>query len=166
MIRLAAVLVLLLAALSLVTSATAYRVAQPTSGASVPVVSTSAGTLRVAAGTGSLYGWATDPGGQLLLDLRKGPDGSTNYGFDPGATYTLNRIVTITNASATTKSVTIAVSGNTLASASFSGYIGGVGTALTPPWSLPAGQFVEVNLALTAGAATGAGVLTFTVDGY
>jgi hypothetical protein len=164
--RVAAVLVILLAGLSLLVSTQAYQVARPVNPAQVPIVSTDQGALKVEAGPNNPFSMVTIAGGRLVLDMTKGPGNATNLGFAANSRYTLYRIIRITNTTGSAKNVSVTVSGGPPAALSnVSGYIGGSAFTSGPTLALPIGQFVDINLEWTATAAGTSSGMMLTVTG-
>ncbi|MDB4894060.1 MAG: hypothetical protein JWN15_322 [Firmicutes bacterium] len=161
--RLAAILVILLAGLSLLVSTEAYQVARPVNPAQVPIVSTEQGALKVEAGPNNPVGMVSTVGGRLVLNMQKGPAGN-NYGLDTNSTYKLNKIIRVTNMTGAQKIVSLTVTGNSVGAVTASGHVGG-GAQTNPNWTLPANQFVDVNLTWTTAATSGTTGMTVIVTG-
>lgn len=163
MLRVVAALVLLLGALSTLTSVSAFQAARPTNGMTVSVTAYDQAQISITPGSNSAsLGWVQGANtGAVTLELTRGAGGAPGYTFDTNATYTAYRILRITNHSNAPKTVTVNHgSGNVTV---ISGYVGSNGTPTTgTTYVLPAsGGYVELNLRIAAGVS--GGIFTYTV---
>jgi len=156
LLRLAAALVLLLAALSVMTTATAYKTARPTNGVSVKVSAYDAAQISVSRGSGGdRFEWLQGQGtGAIALDLTRANLGATGYRLDPNSTYTAYRVFRITNNTTALKNIQI--NHGSGAVTVVSGYIGANPTLLSQTnFDVPAGSYVELNLEVVTGSSGG-----------
>lgn len=164
MLRLVAALVLLLGALSAMTTASAYKIARPTNGVVVNVSTYDTAQISVSPGSNaSQFEWLQGAGsGAVSLDLTRGNGGATGYTLDTNASYTAYRVFKFTNNTNATQK--ISVNHGSGAVTVVSGY---VGTATTPTsgtvFTVPSLQSVEINLKIAAGVTGGTFTYSVTV---
>lgn len=163
MLRLVAMLLLLLGALSALTTASAYQVARPSNGMTISVTSYDSARLSISAGANNPYlQWVQGAGtGTMTLDLGRSPGGATGYTFDTTSTYKAYKVFRVTNNAPTAKTITI--NHGSGAVTVVSGFLDGSATeTLGTSFSLAGnGGYVEVNLQISAG--TGGGTFTYTI---
>lgn len=163
--RLAALLAFLISALSLITTASAYKIAQPTSPVTVTLANFNAAQIRISAGSGDSLGWVQGAGsGAVTIDMTHGPGTATGYWLDDNATYTLYKVVRVTNMTNVSKNISLTPSTNYGSFGTITGYINGGGASVAGPWSVAgSGGFVEVNLPFTTGSSGATYNISYTV---
>ena len=165
MLRIAAVLVLLLGALSAITTASAYKVARPTNATTVSVVNYNAAQISIGPGTNDAsLAWVQGAtSGALTIDMTRRSGGS-GYTFDPNSTYTAYRVFRITNNSTTAKTVTVSENAGPITLVS--GYVGASATPTAGASFVLSGSggYVEINLQIAAGVSGGSVTYTVTAN--
>lgn len=164
MLRLAAVMVVLLGALSVLTSANAYKLARPSNPTTVQVINVNTAAIKIEPGTGDdsvspFYRWFSTSGAGSI-NLSNAQDGLDTHSLESGATYSLAKIIKVTNSSGSPKSVSMSLTGSGGTYSNLSWYKGESSTSNTGACSLLDGEYLYVNFSLTP---TASGSFTLTV---